>query len=154
MHAQGDVKRAAAWEAIYNEYCNQVVQDMFDVGLTHRNENLIVTLNALIVLPGVAGMGYILLAGESMPLLGIGMLLMMFFLLRLMGRIRTLTDKGEELALSASALREQGLTEETAHLLPHAAALSLTKDHPFCVRTEYLRTALRDAHNHNASLPR
>lgn len=93
-----------------------------------------------------------------MPLLGIGMLLLMFLLLRLMGRIRTLTDKGEELALTASALREQGLTEEYPHLLPHAAALALTKESAqpnlSCERIERLRIALRDAHNHNASLPR
>ena len=158
MHAQGNQERAAEWEACYTEYCSQVTQDMYAFGLTHQNEGLLVAFNALAVLCGVAGAGYILLAGESIPLLGIFMLLMIFFLLRLTDRVCRLTDKGEALERDAVAFREQGFTEEHSDLLPHAASLALIKEsersNPQYEHIEHLRIALRDAHNHNASLPR
>lgn len=171
-------EQAQLFEKGLSAYCEQVITDMHTHRLKYHNDMPCILTNALIILLGILGCGGILLANQSDVLLGSIMILIMFFLIYLMNRIRRLTDDGELLQADARALiaREVPSSDEMLPFLPYYTALGMTEalmhavesrrlnshvchdpDYLFSGWHHALRTlanTLHTAHNHNASMPR
>ncbi len=159
-------------------YCEQVVADMNARHLKYRNDIACILVSTLIILLGVLGCGGILLTSQSDVLLGSGMICVMFGLIYLMNRIRRLTDEGELLQTDARTLvaREVPTGDDMYPFLSYYTALGMTEplmhavesrrlSNQVCRDPEYLfigwhhalrslSNAMRDAHQHNASMPR
>lgn len=173
LNAGEDYQRARSFEEGYAAYTEQVAKDMLSHRLRYKNDGLRISVNALIILLGTVGAGYILVAGTPNVFLGIFVALVLYLLLRLMSRVRTLTDEGERLRMDAQALIAAGiLPEDTMAYLPFYTALGMTEPliaaaegHIFpeenfsllCAGWHYrlhaMTSSLRDAHHHNASVP-
>ena len=172
LNAGSDYERAQAFEQGYTACCAQVTQDMRDHHLKYRNDGLRITTNSLIVLLGTLGAGFIMLAGETNILLGCAIAGLLFFLLYLMSRIRTLTDEGERLRRDAEALvNAPAGSKQPLSLLPFCTALGMTEplietvpsqssaEAPSFLapgwqqRLHLLGSSLRESHFHNASIP-
>jgi len=177
LNAGNSCEQAHAFESGYASYCDQVMEDMTAHHLRHKNDALRITINTLIVLLGVAGVGYLLLLGEPLALLGAALLLLTFLLLYLMSRIRTLTDEGEMLRMDVKAFKERGILpgDDVSAFLPYYAALSMTEPlvqaveerrldnsvwqdplymhYGWHLAVRKLTSSMRDIHNHNASVP-
>ncbi len=179
LNAGDDYRRAQTFETGYGAYCAQVTADMIENKLKYRNSGLIITVNALIILLGLAGAGGILLTGGSEMFLGFIVAAMLCFLLYLMNRIRRLTNEGERLQIDADALRQTDLSAscDLLHFLPYYTALGMTEPLVTAIDAmnaddtatddsipvflyagwhHSLRTlsaSMRETHQHNASIP-
>ncbi len=159
-------------------YCEQVVADMHDRKLKHHNDLSCILVSTLIIIFGILGCGGMLLASQSDVVLGSIMICIMFCLIHLMNRIRRLTDAGERLLSDARALLNHEIPsgDDMLPFLPYYTALGMTEslihavescrlNNQICHEPDYLfigwhhalralSTALRSAHQHNASMPR